>query len=400
MASRRSRHRAKARYQVHLTAPRFSGTMMPDWSGQAGRDPPCTDTGLGVGRTRIVPGQQTATGIGVGAHRYLEHVRFHTALLMKFQATDARSKNNYQELLEVFPKGRWVSFIGGGPSQPTGIGDWSKLLEELIQFKGLGLSVDKYDGTLPQLASEIYSRYNALDCAEDFYEVVLSKTTPTETHATLFHHELIKTIRVHVTTNFDNVLDLAYDKYMDRPPAQRQCLPDFDPELLVDDSIVYLHANREEKRFVFRAEDFDFYYPSVSHQNGSTSVESLLRHIYLQHQLLFIGCSFEDGYLRGALSAMWSKLTYERAREQELFGPRQPINSPCHFALLSPLKLDRDAEKRERREYARSQIIRQLEKSGVRTIVCTEHCDIETVLEDLQQTTVVVTPGDEPPDAV
>ena len=294
----------------------------------------------------------------------------------------------------MFPVGRWVSFIGAGPSQPTGIGSWRHLLEALIRSKGLDLSVEKYDGTLPQLASEIYCKYNALGCAEDYYAIILSETTPTETHATLFHHEVIKTIRVHVTTNFDNVLDFAYEKYMHRSPAQRQCLPDFDPELLVDDSIVYLHANRDEKRFVFRAEDFDFYYPSVSHRNGSMSVESLLRHIYRNRQLLFIGCSFEDAYLRGALSTMWSELTYERATEQELFGPRRLVNTPCHFALLSPLTLDRDAEKRERQEYARSQIIRQLENSGVRTMVCTKHCDIETVLEDLQQTTIVVTPGD------
>lgn len=318
---------------------------------------------------------------------------------MTFQPADAHSTNNYRELLEVFPNGSWVSFIGAGPSQPTGIGNWTQLLKKLIRVKDLDLSVDKHDGTLPQLASDIYSRYNALGCTEEYYEVILSETTPTETHATLFHHEVIKTIRVHVTTNFDNVLDLAYQKYMGRLPAKRQYLPDFNPELLIDESVVYLHANRQEKRFIFRAEDFDFYYPSVSHENGSTSVESLLRHIYRNRQLLFIGCSFEGPYLREALSAMYKEIGYERAKEQQLFGPTQPVNTPCHFALLSPLTMEQKTEKRQKQESARSAVIRQLEEAQIRTIVCTQHCDIETILEDLHQTTIVVTPVEELPQA-
>jgi hypothetical protein len=113
--------------------------------------------------------------------------------------------------------------------------------------------------------------------------------------------------------------------------------------------------------------------------------------------LLFIGCSFEGPYLRDALSAMHKEIGYERAKEQQLFGPTGPVNTPRHFALLSPLTMDQDAKKRQKQEHTRSEVIRQLEEAQIRTIVCTKHCDIETILEDLWQTTIVVPPVEEPP---
>lgn len=309
-----------------------------------------------------------------------------------FKPPDDLSKRNYEELLDTFPTGRWVSFIGAGASKLAGIPLWGNMLQELIHAKSLDLSVGDHEGEYPGLASAIYAEYEALSCQEEFYDRIAEMCEPTETRFSGLHAMVIKTIPVHITTNFDCLLENAYDSQDGGATPSCQHFPHFDPTELTDDTIVYLHANRHEKRFVFRKEEFESYYPSVSRTNGSRQIESLLRYVFENFHMLFLGCSFQDRYMRGALAATWSDIVNDVRIEEDLFGRPSGSSDIGHYALLPTVTPTKHSEGYQRQLADRETLIAELAKCNVNTICYRQHVDIETILAQLRHAKQVAEP--------
>lgn len=311
-----------------------------------------------------------------------------------FEPPDDLSKRNYQELLETFPTGRWVSFIGAGASKPAGIPVWGDMLQELIRAKNLNLSVGDYEGEYPELGSAIYAEYEALSCQQEFYDRIAAMCEPTVTRFSGLHAAVINVIRVHITTNFDCILENAYDLQDGGATPSCQYFPYFDPSQLTDDTIVYLHANRHEKLFVFRKEEFESYYPSVSRTNGSRQIESLLRHVFENFHMLFMGCSFQDRYIRGALAATWSDIMSDVRIEEDLFGHASGPSDISHYALLPTVTPSDDSEAYQRQLADQEALIAELANCNVHSICYANKVDIETILAQLRHDTQMAKPLD------
>jgi len=293
-----------------------------------------------------------------------------------YEPPDQLSTENYQHLIDRFPQGRFVSFIGAGASKPTGIPSWKEMLEQLINLKGLDLRVDGYEGRYPELASAIYTRYEELACDNEYYDYLVSISEPTVCHSTSLHHALITTIPVHVTTNFDCVLEKAYVQYKEGITPSCQFFPHFNIDDLGDHSIVYLHANREARRFVFRKEEFDSYYPSVSRVQGSSQIESFLGHLFKSRHILFIGCGFNDQYLTGCLEAISRQIALETEIEVRSFGQSLGTANVFHYALLH------EQVRHDRRRL--KELIEHLEGCQVHTICYRRHSEIDDILLELR----------------
>lgn len=298
-----------------------------------------------------------------------------------YKPPDDLSSDNYQALLDTFRSGRFVSFIGAGASMPTGIPAWEKMLQRLIALKGLRFRVSDYEGRYPELASAIYARYEELSCEQEYYDYLVSMSEPTECYCTSLHHALIDAVPVHVTTNFDCVLELAYERYKRETTPLCQYFPHFDVDQLDDHSIVYLHANRNERRFVFRKEEFDQYYPSVSRADGSLQIEFLLRHLFERRHMLFIGFSFyNDPYLKGCIAAISKQITYETQIEAHSFGRSLRPADISHYALLhvsesEPVHVFEN----------RSRLIEELQEYQIHAICYRRHREVEDILLELRR---------------
>lgn len=298
-----------------------------------------------------------------------------------YEPPDDLSSHNYQTLVDTFGSDRFVSFIGAGASAPTGIPAWEKVLQGLIDLKGLGLCASEYEGRYPELASAVYARYEELSCEQEYYNYLVSMSEPTECYCTSLHHALIDAVPVHVTTNFDCVLELAYERYKRETTPSCQYFPHFDVDQLDGHSIVYLHANRNERRFVFRKEEFDQYYPSVSRAQGSLQIEFLLRHLFERRHMLFIGCGFyNDPYLKGCMGAISKQIAYETQIETHSFGRSLSSTDISHYALLHV----RESEPAHVLEN-RSRLVGELEEYQIHAICYRRHREVEDILLELRR---------------
>lgn len=307
---------------------------------------------------------------------------------MVFVPPDELSEKNYRTLKAAFPHGKWVSFLGAGCSVTCGIPGWGAMLNRLIHAKGLDLALSDFDARYPELASEIYRRYEELSCVEDFWEEILTSTEPTTTSYTGLHPAAIAAIPVHITTNFDLNLENAYQDHLRGTVPSCQHFPHFDASELRENTVVYLHADRERKRFVFRKEEYDTYYPSVSgKQDGSRQIESFLRHVFEHFHMLFIGCSFDDRYLTGTFARISRQIAMEAALEERLPHGFKPDRDIRHFALLQGLEPSGSQSEDEARRAERGRLIEELQESHILAVHyrAKQHVDIETILRDLRR---------------
>ena len=214
-----------------------------------------------------------------------------------------KSKNNLEELLKLFSEDSFISFIGAGLSKPLGIGNWEELLNRLKKIVKDKFSIDikfnKESKNWPQLmASYIYNIFNRYNSDSLFYDELIKGLQPQNCSWTSIHFKLIQIFKIFLTTNFDATIEKAFLDIEKRSP-NKQCVPDFDPLELKKESIVYLHGNKTKRIFIFKKEEYDQFYPSVSKiQNGSTVLEDFLKILYRKKCFIFFGFSFKDYYLK------------------------------------------------------------------------------------------------------
>lgn len=224
-----------------------------------------------------------------------------------------RSKKNLEQLFNMYNRTNMVSFIGAGTSKPLGISDWETLMKDLCaqaKIKGFNGELPGAPKDWPQFAQDIYDYLKEHGCSDHYFKTILSNMILKITSTTATLENLVLALDIHLTTNFDKSIQAAYDHLNDlfersNSPSLKKSyglhyLPDFDVPRTTDvSSIYYLHGNIDKGIYILKKSDYDTFYPSVSScKEPVNQLENFLKERYRHSNIIFLGFSFDDYYVR------------------------------------------------------------------------------------------------------
>jgi hypothetical protein len=251
---------------------------------------------------------------------------------------DAESNKNIDLLRKVIQDKNDVAFfVGAGPSIPIGINNWKKLLKEMNRKFGCSINVEnsiKAKG-YPATASEIYNK--CVNNHDDYLQFMRDQCKSRNCDYTSIHLAMIDSpIYTIITTNFDSAFEKAFEYKNININSSTQKLPSFNISRLFNDtpSIVYIHGNKDSGDYIFREEEYEVYYPSISQKTGSGELERFLQEIISKVSLVFIGFSFEDLYFKKFLDKALNEIIKEKEIYKQRYAKDHPGKSVDHFVFL------------------------------------------------------------------
>ena len=280
-------------------------------------------------------------------------------------------EENINLLKRVVKEGEFVAaFVGSGPSTSVGIKSWDDLLSDMAREFHVDMDVKKIidQKGYAEAASEIYRHIEDHDSYLDFMQ---RQFRPTNDPFSPKYSLIVRNFPLILTTNFDICIEKACE--FEKISFHVQKLPDFNEfELFQQDAItiVYLHGNTKDNKYIFLKEDYDQYYPSISNLNGSKDLEHFLRSILKRITLVFIGFSFNDRYFyKFFRKIVKEEILQDRITHQKRFRTHHPRPDVNHFILISKSE-DFDELKKD-----------ELKKIGLKCIWYEQHIDIWNILE-------------------
>ena len=256
---------------------------------------------------------------------------------------DSSSEKNIKKLKEKIKSNeRLAFFIGSGASDTLGIPTWKNLLTNMCSIANIekNLIKDFLDQEKYQEAASKISQTIGDD--KKFFDLLHELCTQSKDNYAALHYEIIKVINasecanIIFTTNYDNAFEIAHKMNISKK-INIQKFPHFNPlEIFDDPIIIYLHGNNDEKKYVFRKEEYDKYYPTISKKKEHTSdqLESFLYYVFSSINLVFIGFSFGDWYLRDYYKDVIKRNLNNRVEHLNTFGKVYPYTEVEHFAIL------------------------------------------------------------------
>jgi hypothetical protein len=249
----------------------------------------------------------------------------------------------------------FIVFAGTGVVHGTGVpSSWDELLEALgeeagidIKAKGNYLVVEgkeRRKDECPDIAQEIYDRLSTQGNEKKYLKMIKEKLRPTIIPYAPLAREIIKTTKWIVTTNFDYTVEEAFKEMKCDPNVWT--LPNFEHEFQ-EYTLSYLHGNTLRPEIIFKKDEYDFYYPSVSGMNRPRNLENYLEFIYGHpYTLIFIGCGFNDKYLTICLEKIYERLTMlnDKISKSQDFE-KIPKPGPHYAFLLEPQEHHYETEK-------------------------------------------------------
>lgn len=264
-----------------------------------------------------------------------------------------RSKKNLEDLIKIYNKKTMISFVGAGTSEPLGISDWNNLIKELQKLA----KVKNFIGELPnnyekysEFVQEIFDFLKEKKCEKEYFNCIANKMSPSYNTTSLTLVNLILAIDTHLTTNFDNSIQYAYkfieelSRYFQQPSLHKSCTSHFLPDFPYDKNennkgrICYLHGNKDKNLYILKQNDYDQYYPSISLTNEPIPhLENFLSHCYRKYNIVFIGFSFRDKYVKKLFIKLAKDIESENKRIDEHYaegGSRYASDQPRHFFVI------------------------------------------------------------------
>jgi hypothetical protein len=312
---------------------------------------------------------------------------------------DEQNRKNYRELLSLFNRSRFVSFIGAGVSKSLGIQDWKGLLIQLAKVVKSQFNIDKDipddAEQYPEYAEELYKIFENHNAIDDYNNELSRGMRPTKNSTSLTLVKLALAINTHLTTNFDSSLEYAYrflsylsNKYSSEKLSKHyeiRHIPLFGDYLRGDgnDLIFYLHGNVSQHLYLLRESQYKIYYPSVSNlEECSRDLESLLNYYYRNRNIIFIGFSFSDFYVREYFFAKAKEIKKENLINKSFVAEAgQPYreSSIKHFLLIDT--------KNKYFSKHREKIFEQFHEYNIYPVIYREHEHIflETLFEVLAE---------------
>lgn len=204
------------------------------------------------------------------------------------------TRDNLQQLINLFKKDVFVPFIGAGTSFPLGTPGWNKLFKKIRKQLKMNVHMSRSDdrANYPKLFSKIFKK---LGNKKRFYDTLFKNLKPTLTRFTGFHVEIVHAFDAFVTTNYDLPLERAFEYYKNSQLKKYYftCW-----ELCnLQNCVVYLHGHEDIDFVIIKEEDYQYFYPTVSQKDGIPILESFLKKLYTDKHILFLGFSFNDPYI-------------------------------------------------------------------------------------------------------
>mgnify|MGYP001068511283 CR=1 FL=1 len=309
-----------------------------------------------------------------------------------------KSKDNLDELIQLYERSSVVSFTGAGASKPLGISDWEELMTNLwnkAKSNGFNNDFPKDSKEWPKLAQEIWEHLKNNEKKKIYFDTISQSMSPRNNTTTLTLIKLVLALDIHLTTNFDISIENAY-KFLDylaqhfnkeeiRKKYQVYYLPDFQiiQGTEAQGTIYYLHGGTTKSVYVLKENDYDAFYPSVSGSSttdpANYRLENLLRTFYKERTIVFLGFSFNDPYVRKFFfrlskeTAMDTKVAHQLYDQSGQPYEPQPVR---HFLII-------DAEILEKRR----DIVNVFEENNIYMIVYKtgQHIFLEKFFETLSK---------------
>jgi len=259
---------------------------------------------------------------------------------------------NLKSLMELYSKDRTVSFIGAGVSKPLGIPDWEQLLNNLSKcankYYNFQSQLPQNSKEWPAFAEKIYNEFNQNNNSQKYFEIVSERMKPQINTTTLTLVKLVLAINIHLTTNFDSSIENAY-KFLNylseyfgesemRIDYRTYYIPDFSFDTGSNPAIYYLHGNVEKNIYILKKSDYEKFYPSVSSiTNSSKALEEFLKYYYKNKNIIFIGFSFQDYYIREFFLNLAKEIERENQIHMNLYrqsGGSYAIPEIKHFLII------------------------------------------------------------------
>lgn len=307
-----------------------------------------------------------------------------------------KSKDNLDNLIQLHKRSSMVSFIGAGTSKPLAISDWKELMKNLWnKAKGNGFSSDFPENSKewPNLAQKIFDYLENIGQRRIYFNTISQSMSPKNNTTTLTLIKLVLALDMHLTTNFDISIENAY-KFLaylanqfeiDRISKKYQVyyLPDFRIFQGIDNqgTIYYLHGSTERDVYILKKNDYDTFYPSVSNLTNSvnSSLEDFLKVCYKERNIVFLGFSFDDRYVRKyffklAEETQMASLAAEKFYNQS--GQPYETETIYHFLIIDAKILKK-----------RPDVVNLFEKKNIYMIVYKtgEHIFLEKLFETLSK---------------
>ena len=207
-----------------------------------------------------------------------------------------RNEKRFDELKRACQRGFVIPFVGAGMSKGAGCPEWKEYLLNLCPEAQLDAAAMRqrleeqgdYEGVMHDLVTKLgEARFN-LDFERDF-------TPPGElTGAVMRLPELFDSCAI--TTNFDRVLEMAYDKsgkaFIEKTTGRGPVNAFYRAIPAGERYLLKLHGNLDNaaERVLNRAE-YDAAYGNDGNIHFEFPVPKLLRRLYTSFSFLFLGCS-------------------------------------------------------------------------------------------------------------
>lgn len=257
---------------------------------------------------------------------------------------------NLKRFKRICNRSNTVSFIGAGTSKPLGVADWTELIKDLKEYVKIKYSFKSNKSTYPEIAEDIFRYLEKKNDAPSYFDIIIKKMTPKISTTSLTLIKLIMFTNVHLTTNFDKSIENAYNflKYLSekikvdklKKTFIKYEIPDFGEYNHFNDKgyIYYLHGNIERKVFILKKSDYETYYPSVSNKEDcDDSLEDCIKRFFKEKNIMFIGFSFTDEYIKNFLFGLAKKNEIARIATSELYSQSEQVYNPrckSHFLIM------------------------------------------------------------------
>lgn len=306
------------------------------------------------------------------------------------------SNTNLEQLLSTYSKKRLMSFIGAGISEPLGNLTWLNLMKSLRELKPDCAQIDeKSEEMYPDIAEEIYQFCVNQKKESDYINKIKEAVTPRKTFSTSTLAKLVLAVSNHLTTNIDLSLENAYKFVKDILSFYKisdikwetYCLPNF-PTVLKNTTspcIYYLHGNVKEEKLILRKKEYLGFYPKDDFsQPDHDGIKVLLKQCYIESNILFIGFSFKDIYVKRMFNLISEEYERNQLIEKSIFITNKKhaeVSKILHFLLL-PYEADRllITNRNNKKEYNRH-FFDELEKMQIKPIIYKDHTFVEILFD-------------------
>jgi len=292
-----------------------------------------------------------------------------------------------EQLIASLRGEQYAIFVGSGPSKVLGVPDWEELLRKLA--KKIDYSVEPLFAKgerFHRIGSAVKKAYLEQSRGQDYLDFLAHNMEQTLSKYCSQQVAILKASRgVVITTNFDCCLEAVWQNAEDFEYLKHRIwnVPELDEtRVLQEETLVHLHGNKDEKRFILTTEDYEQWYPNAlqDERKPSSRLEDFLKSLFTRMPFFFVGFSFEDDHLLRSLKKFRALNKTNIEVDLKFTGGQLVLQEPRHWALLpKEEKEEQEKEEAERRDKENS-----LHNAGIHIVWYEEpYVRLETVLSEL-----------------